>query len=90
MGSLFEHGGQFYELRYDGCGHTTTVVAARRELEHAVKKHYLPCQACARPLRWVCPGCALVLSPDTITAEEDLATGRIVACCNSCGADAWG
>ena len=90
MGSLFHHGDHFYSLRYDRCGHTAPVVGSRRELEQTVKAHYASCQQCARPLRWVCPGCALVLSPETITAEENLATGRIVARCNSCGGDAWG
>jgi hypothetical protein len=74
----------------------TTDAATRRrlpprgELEQVLKAHYVACQACAKPLRWVCRGCALVLSADTITGSEDPATGRIVARCNSCGADAWG
>ena len=90
MGSLFHHGDYFYSLRYDRCGHSTTVEASRRELEQTVKTHYASCQECARPIRWVCPGCALVLSSSTITADEDPATRRIVVRCNSCGADAWG
>jgi hypothetical protein len=35
VGSLFHHGDHFYSLRYDGCGHTATVAAPRRELEAA-------------------------------------------------------
>jgi hypothetical protein len=56
---VFHHGRPLYELRYDRCGHTSVVEAARRELEHMVKMHYASCQRCARPLRWICPGCAL-------------------------------
>jgi hypothetical protein len=77
-------------LTHDRCGHTVTVAAARRELAQTVKTHYTTCQECARPLRWVCPGCALVRSAGTVIAEEDLAMGRIVVRCSSCGADAWG
>ena len=90
VGSLLHHGGQFYELRYDRCDHTATVISSRRELEQIVKAHYATCQQCARPLKWVCPGCALVLSSSTISTKEDLATGRIVARCSSCSANAWG
>jgi hypothetical protein len=42
VGSLLHHGDYFYSLRYDRCGHTATGVAARRELEQTVKKHYGP------------------------------------------------
>ena len=90
MGSLFHHGDYFYSLRYDRCGHTATVAAPRREVEQTVKAHYATCQQCARPFHWVCPGCALVLSGSTVTAEEDPATGRLVVRCSSCGADARG
>jgi hypothetical protein len=90
VGSLFHHGDYFYSLRYDGCGHAVTVAAPRRELQQTVKAHYRNCQQCARPFHRVCPGCARVLSPSTITTEEDPATGRLVVRCSSCGADAWG
>jgi transcription elongation factor Elf1 len=88
VGSLFHHG-SYYTFTYDRCGHTATVEASRRELEQTVKTHYASCQLCARPFRWVCPGCALVLSSSTVTAEEDPATGRQVVRCSNCGADAW-
>lgn len=76
----------------DRCDHTATVEASRRELEQTVKTHYASCQQVRQAIqfRWVCPGCALVLSASTVTTEEDLATGRIVVRCNGCGADAWG
>ena len=90
MGSVFHHGDYFYSLRYDRCGHTATVSASRRELEQTVKGQYADCQECARPLRWVCPGCAGLLSASTVAVAEDLASGRLVVRCASCGADVWG
>ena len=90
IGVLFHHGGSFYSLCYDRCGHEAAVVAPRWQLEHTVRTYYRQCQACARPLRWVCPGCALVLSSDTITVEEEQASGGLLVRCASYGADAWG
>ena len=90
MGFLFHHGGFFYSVLYERCGHTATVVSSHRELQHTVKADYATCQECARPCRWVCPGCAVVVSASTITAEEDVASGCLVVRCSSCGADAWG
>jgi hypothetical protein len=87
VGSVFHHGDYVYTLRNDRCGHTLTVAAPRRDLEQAAKTHYASCQECTRPLRWVCPACVLVLSSSTVTADEDPATGRIIARCNTlrCG-----